>query len=143
MGIVLNDGIRLPIVRVEKLRFAADTPYETVFEAQSYSKELWNLWVLPLDGDRKPWAFLETDSRNGQFSPDGNWIAYQSTEAGPDEVYTRPFPSSDRRGRFLSQAAASLDGVQTARNCITSRRMESSWQVRLRSRAARRIPAYR
>jgi len=31
MGIVLNDGVRLPVVRVERLRFAADTPYETIF----------------------------------------------------------------------------------------------------------------
>src|SRR5262249_59671287 len=34
VGIIVNDGVRLPIVRVDKLRFAADTPYETVFEPQ-------------------------------------------------------------------------------------------------------------
>jgi membrane peptidoglycan carboxypeptidase len=32
VGIIVNDGVRLPIQRLEKLRFAADTPYETVFE---------------------------------------------------------------------------------------------------------------
>jgi membrane peptidoglycan carboxypeptidase len=32
VGIIVNDGVRLPILRLEKLRFAADTPYETVFE---------------------------------------------------------------------------------------------------------------
>src|SRR5207247_9644367 len=31
IGIISNDGIRLPVVRISKLRFAADTPYETVF----------------------------------------------------------------------------------------------------------------
>ncbi|MHB1677490.1 MAG: transglycosylase domain-containing protein [Sulfuriferula sp.] len=31
MGIVVNDGVRLPEVSIEKLRFAAGTPYETVF----------------------------------------------------------------------------------------------------------------
>ncbi len=30
MGIILNDGLRLPTVRVRSLHFAADTPYETV-----------------------------------------------------------------------------------------------------------------
>jgi hypothetical protein len=30
MGIILNDGIRQPTVRVKKLHFAAGTPYETV-----------------------------------------------------------------------------------------------------------------
>jgi membrane peptidoglycan carboxypeptidase len=32
IGSILNDGVRLPTLRVEKLRFAAGTPYETVFE---------------------------------------------------------------------------------------------------------------
>jgi membrane peptidoglycan carboxypeptidase len=30
MGIILNDGVRLPTLRVERLRMAAGTPYETV-----------------------------------------------------------------------------------------------------------------
>src|SRR3546814_4280978 len=34
MGIVVNNGIRLPTVRIERLRFAADTPYETIVEAE-------------------------------------------------------------------------------------------------------------
>jgi len=31
MGIIINDGVRLPTARIEALRFAADTPYETRF----------------------------------------------------------------------------------------------------------------
>ncbi len=30
VGILMADGVRLPVVRVEELRFGADTPYETV-----------------------------------------------------------------------------------------------------------------
>ncbi|WP_339532053.1 transglycosylase domain-containing protein [Pseudomonas mucidolens] len=29
IGIILNDGVRLPVLRIDRLRFAADTPYET------------------------------------------------------------------------------------------------------------------
>ena len=52
-----------------------------------------DLWVLPLGGDRKPWAFLKTSftERAGQFSPDGRWAAYQSSESGSMEIYIRPF----------------------------------------------------
>jgi membrane peptidoglycan carboxypeptidase len=32
MGIVVNDGVRLPMTGIRKLHFAAGTPYETVFE---------------------------------------------------------------------------------------------------------------
>lgn len=54
-----------------------------------------NLWVLPIDGDRKPAAFLQTEfhETRAQFSPDGKWVAYDSDESGRFEVYVRPFPS--------------------------------------------------
>ena len=37
--------------------------------------------------------FLNTnfDERDGQFSPDGRWVAYQSNESGQQEIYVRPF----------------------------------------------------
>ncbi len=33
------------------------------------------------------------NARDGQFSPDGRWVAYQSDESGRFEVYVRGFPS--------------------------------------------------
>jgi Tol biopolymer transport system component len=58
-----------------------------------------DLWVLPTNPDgatkeRKPVPFLQSESNEGQgqFSPDGRWIAYTSDESGQDEVYIRPFP---------------------------------------------------
>ena len=52
-----------------------------------------DLWVLPLEGERKPWVWLNTPfSENvGQFAPDGKWIAYQSNESGRNEVYVQAF----------------------------------------------------
>jgi dipeptidyl aminopeptidase/acylaminoacyl peptidase len=52
------------------------------------------IWILPLAGDRKPVAFAETpfSERNAAFSPDGRWIAYQSSETGQWQVYVQPFP---------------------------------------------------
>ena len=37
----------------------------------------WDLWVLPAEGDRKPWLFLKTNfnERGAQFSPDRRWVA--------------------------------------------------------------------
>jgi serine/threonine protein kinase len=53
-----------------------------------------DLWVLPFAGDKKKFPFLKTafDERNGRFSPDGKWIAYQSNESGRFEIYVQPFP---------------------------------------------------
>ena len=53
-----------------------------------------DLWVLPLFGDRQPVPFLTTpfEEKQGQFSPDGRWVAYCSDESGKDEVYVQSFP---------------------------------------------------
>lgn len=55
-----------------------------------------DLWVLPLEGDRKPRLLLgmQFNEQNGGFSPDGRWIAYSSTESGGSEIYVRPFVAS-------------------------------------------------
>ena len=49
---------------------------------------------MPLAGDRKPIPFLKAQFAgvSGQFSPDGRWVAYSSTESGNAEVYVAPFP---------------------------------------------------
>ena len=55
---------------------------------------VWNLWTLPLDGDRKPvpyrsGPFNETEA---SLSPDARWLAYSSNESGRSEVIVQPFP---------------------------------------------------
>jgi len=59
-----------------------------------------DLWVLPLQGERKPAPFLRTEfnESSGQFSPDGHWIAYTSDESGSDEIYVREFSSGSAQG---------------------------------------------
>jgi Tol biopolymer transport system component len=59
-------------------------------------KTRYDLWVLPMSGDRKPIPFLQTEfnERNGVFSPDGKWVAYDSDESRKKEVYVQPFPAS-------------------------------------------------
>ena len=54
----------------------------------------WDLWELPLSGDQKAQALIQTPSNDGQgqFSPDGRWVAYASDESGRLEVYVQPFP---------------------------------------------------
>ena len=62
-----------------------------------------HLYVLPL-ADRKPVPFLNTEFRTqqGQFSPNGRWVAYRSMESGRPEVYLQGFSldSSQARGKW-------------------------------------------
>ena len=58
-----------------------------------------DLWYVPLGADRTPHPFVQTafHERDGQFSPDGKWVAYQSNEAGHWEIYLQPFPGPGDR----------------------------------------------
>jgi Tol biopolymer transport system component len=64
-----------------------------------------DIWTLPLFGDRKPVPYLQTefDENGSWFSPDGKWIAYMSDESGENEVYVRPFRGSG--GKLLVSAS--------------------------------------
>ena len=76
-----------------------------------------DLWALPMDGDRKPFPVVQTnfEERDGQFSPDGKWIAYQSNESGRVEIYVQPFPTG-RRELIPMAAAHRRGGVPTAKS---------------------------
>jgi Tol biopolymer transport system component len=69
-----------------------------------------DLWALPMMGERpspgsgrpesaegrKPFAVLQSrfDEIEGQFSPDGRWLAYASNESGRYEIYIQTFPEA-------------------------------------------------
>lgn len=53
-----------------------------------------DIWAVAIGGaDRKSFPVVQTpaEERNGRFSPDGRWVAYNSNEAGSDDVFVRPF----------------------------------------------------
>jgi serine/threonine protein kinase len=59
-----------------------------------------DLWVLSLEGNRKPVLLLGTEFNeyNASFSPDMRWVAYASNESGRFEVYVRPFVAAGPSG---------------------------------------------
>jgi eukaryotic-like serine/threonine-protein kinase len=59
---------------------------------------VWDLWVMPLFGDRQPISFLQTkfNETNGVFSPDGKWIAYESDDSGSSQVWVQSFPAGSK-----------------------------------------------
>jgi Tol biopolymer transport system component len=75
------------------------------FDAQSGTMDL---WAVPLDGDRTPIPVVRTpfDDRDGQFSPDGKWIAFDSDESGRPAIYVQRFPLSEAK-RLVSTTGGS------------------------------------
>jgi serine/threonine protein kinase len=56
---------------------------------QEVASTVWNIWLLPLEGERKPssWHRTRFNESSPRFSPDGRWIAYESNESGDPEIY--------------------------------------------------------
>src|SRR5262249_4613573 len=54
-----------------------------------------DLWVLEMTGieQKKPRVLANTtfDERDGQFSPDSRWVAYETNESGRYEIVVQPF----------------------------------------------------
>ena len=62
----------------------------------------YDVWILPLFGDRKPFALLHSKflEASAVFSPNGRWIARHSTnENGESDVYVQSFPGAGGKQR--------------------------------------------
>ena len=53
-----------------------------------------DIWILPLEegGELQPFVRTPFSELEPVFSPDGNWIAYQSNESGRFEIYVQAYP---------------------------------------------------
>jgi len=67
-----------------------------------------DLEILSLDAGRTRQTFLASSATEtqGQFSPDGQWIAYTSDESGSPEVYVRHFPDTGNKWRISTHGGA-------------------------------------
>jgi len=84
-----------------------------------------DIWALPLDGDRRAFPVLRTPAveTHPALSPDGKWLAYETSVSGRPEIFVQPFVegpgAEDGRGRRWqistqggSKARWSADGHQ-------------------------------
>jgi hypothetical protein len=57
-----------------------------------------DIGIFPIDGSAGARSLIATagDEISPELSPDGRWLAYDSSESGRFEIYVRPFPDLDR-----------------------------------------------
>ena len=79
------------------------------YNTTSPGKYATELWILPRFGEKKPYAFQQGDFDvgQGQFSPDGRWMAYASDESGRAEVYVTPFPAGGSKWQVSTGGGSS------------------------------------
>ena len=82
---------------VMPLDWSPDGRYILVRQHES-GETMGDVYAIPLgangtpEGAPFPVANSTFDERDGRFSPDGRWVAYQSNESGRFEIYLQPFP---------------------------------------------------
>ena len=66
----------------------------------------WQLWALPLQGERKPFMIVSHAAfslgASGSLSPNGKWIAYASDESGNVESYVAAFAGGQGKWQVSS-----------------------------------------
>lgn len=74
-----------------------------ILYAQITSPSGADLFALPLEGNRRPLVIANSQGNEdqGQFSPDGHWVAYTSNETGQSEIYVVPFPPNPGGGKWM------------------------------------------
>jgi Tol biopolymer transport system component len=69
-----------------------------------------DLWALPIEpqgvGTPIPLVRTRFAEDQGQFSPDGRWIAYRTNESGLDEIYIQAFPGPGSKARVSTQGGS-------------------------------------
>jgi len=62
-----------------------------------------DLLGIPVESNPKPFVVAQSPATEdqGQFSPDGHWVAYTSNESGQSEIYVVPFPRSASGGKWM------------------------------------------
>ena len=68
----------------------------------------WDLLAATLDRKSEPIPIAVTpfEEREGQFSPDGKWVAYASNESGRAEIYVQPFPDAGEKWQISINGGA-------------------------------------
>jgi len=53
-----------------------------------------DIWMVPVDGSGEPEPYLASPALEDfpSFSPDGKWVAYQSSESGSPAIYVQSYP---------------------------------------------------
>jgi serine/threonine protein kinase len=94
----------------DRMKYATDISPDgrtILFRASDATSKL-ELWTLRFDGDHNAAPFIKTNFGvgNGQFSPDGRFVAYASDESGRREVYVAPFPGPGGNWRVSSEGGS-------------------------------------
>ena len=116
-------------VRIEPTDWSPDGRYVLVDKGTIGATDI---WVVPLASPEKAFPLVASPvlDGNGQFSPDGRWVAYCSQQSGRFEVYVTSFPGGGARWQVSANTGAqprwSADGQTLYFLSLTGQLMAAS-----------------
>jgi len=102
------------------------------------------IWILPLQGERKPQPFHQTkfDELDATFSPDGRWVAYMSDESGRNEVYVRPFPGPGSKFQISTDGGEGPAWAHNGHELLYGNLTKSAAKIKLMSVGVTTQPSF-
>jgi serine/threonine protein kinase/Tol biopolymer transport system component len=98
--ILLEGETSAPVLRLLAPQWSTDGRY--LLYIRSSGPVGASIWALPMSGERKPFPVVQPTTEQGRvvqyrLSPDGQWLAFSSTDSGREEVYVTRFPAGQGR----------------------------------------------
>jgi serine/threonine-protein kinase len=102
-----------------------------------------DIWIQDFSDPKQPRRpFIQTPATEffPEFSPDGKWLAYTSTESGRAEVYVQPYPGPGTRIQISTQGGSApawtSNGMEIVYPQPTGQRTNAMMTVTVRATAA-------
>src|SRR5262249_20014736 len=72
-----------------------------VFERTNLNNLTFDIWRLPLSGDKKAVPYLSSpyNKIQSKLSPDARWLAYSTNESGTYQIVVQSFPDPNNGGK--------------------------------------------
>jgi serine/threonine protein kinase len=105
---VRGDSPAVPFLTLKGAWAMSDwSPDGRLIAMENQGADGWNIWMLPMMGKRKPYAFLSVPHNKlyGTFSPDGHWLSFISDQSGRPELYVVPFPGGGKEEQVSRDGA--------------------------------------
>jgi Tol biopolymer transport system component len=89
-----------------RLNVAPDGTF-VVFESWDSARD-WDIWMLPLEGDRVPRLLVKGEGQQliGQISPDGRYLVYESDESGARGIFVQSLDSTE--GKWIVSTSGGI-----------------------------------
>ena len=110
------------------------SPDGVLLYAEEHDDTAADLWTMRPGEEPQPFAVTSFDEWASRFSPDGELVAYASTESGRSEVYVRPFPGLGERHIVSTEGGEAPVWSPDGKRLYYSHKGEV-WAVQVQSRS--------